>query len=86
MSDDWLASLRREVAAIGEGFCPTCSGRLTPVVDAPPNTGLCSVDGLWRAFTDRDRREDGHDTWVSWTSLELVPDYIPEGVDDGSAQ
>lgn len=65
-----MAQLNREVAAISEGFCPTCSGRLLPVRNAPRNAGLCPDDGLWRAFTDRDRREDCHDTWVSWASLD----------------
>ncbi len=69
---DWLAHVTREVAAIGEGFCPTCEGRLLPVAGAPGNTGLCPVDGLWRAYTERDRREGGHDTWVSWTSLDAL--------------
>jgi hypothetical protein len=72
VSDDWLSHIRREVAAISEGFCPTCSGRLVPIDGAEGTTGLCTDHGTWRAWSDRERQRDRHDTWVSWQSLETA--------------
>jgi hypothetical protein len=67
---EWLDHLRREVAAISEGFCPECSDRLLPVRDAVGTMGVCPVHGVWRAYSERERQEDRHDTWTACTVLD----------------
>lgn len=64
---EWLDHLCREVAAISEGFCPRCSGRLLPINGAQGTTGVCPEHGVWRAYSERERQEGKHDTWTAWT-------------------
>jgi hypothetical protein len=70
VTPEWLDHLQRGNAAISEGFCPKCSGRLVPIPGAVGMTGVCPDHGTWRAFTERERREGKHDTWTAWTPLD----------------
>ena len=74
MNADWLSHLNHQVAAISEGFCPHCSRRLAPIPGALGTTGRCPDCGTWRAWSERERRDEDHDTWTAWTAPEETRD------------